>query len=204
MKIPSNHTEEEVLEIFDRVANRLAYKFKFGYHDIDDMKQTARLEAWKGLASYDGVRPLENFIWTHVHNRLFNNKRDKLARPDKPCLDCPLKRFCKDNDECLEYVDEMECEFYANWIRLNASKRNIMEPMGITEVKAERETNMSSNMSVVDDIANREIIELIDTSLEVEYRRDWLLLKEGDKIPKTRRKALEARINEILTEANAI
>ena len=81
-------TEEEVLETIEKIANKLCYKFKFGYHGVEDMKQQATLFALEGLDSYDEKRPLENFLWTHVRNRLFNYKRDNFERPDKPCFSC--------------------------------------------------------------------------------------------------------------------
>ena len=162
------------------------------------MKQEARLEAWKGLEKYDEVRPLENFLWTHVRNRLFNKKRNELARPNKPCLDCPLKCYVKERDECTEYGDLMECDFYASWTNLNNSKRNIMEPLGISEIKDEKEKNAQMPDSILDELANREIISLIEDELEVQFRKDWLLLRAGDKVPKKRREALETRINEII------
>ena len=39
VKIPDNYSEQEVIDIIDGIANRLCYKFKFGYHDPEDMKQ---------------------------------------------------------------------------------------------------------------------------------------------------------------------
>ena len=53
--IPQGMTEEQVVQTIDIIANRLAKKFKFGYHDIDDMKQQARLFAWEVIENYDGV-----------------------------------------------------------------------------------------------------------------------------------------------------
>ena len=88
MKIPDNHSEQEVLDVIDGIANRLCYKFKFGYHSPEDMKQQARLFAWEGLEKYDGKRPLENFLWTHVRNRLYNFKRNNYSRLEKPCDTC--------------------------------------------------------------------------------------------------------------------
>ena len=55
MVIPRGMTEEQVVQIIDGITNRLAGKFKFGYHDLDDMKQQARLFAWEGLENYDGL-----------------------------------------------------------------------------------------------------------------------------------------------------
>ena len=82
--------ENELLNVIDIITKKLAYKFKFGYHDIEDMKQQISIFAIEGLKNYDHKRPLENFLWTHVRNRLFNYKRDNYQRPDKPCYSCPL------------------------------------------------------------------------------------------------------------------
>ena len=103
MTIPSNMTEEQVIQTIDNIANRLASKFKFGYHEIEDMKQQARLFAWEGLKNYDGIRPLENFLWTHVRNRLYNFKRNNFGRPDKPCDTCPFfdRNFFSNATHCM-------------------------------------------------------------------------------------------------------
>ena len=83
-------TEQELLDTIDIITKKLAYKFKFGYHQIEDMKQQISIFALEGLENYDNKRPLENFLWTHVRNRLFNFKRDNYQRPDKPCKTCPF------------------------------------------------------------------------------------------------------------------
>src|SRR3990172_4720235 len=98
-KIPKGMTEKEVLNVIEEVISSLAYKFKFGYHSIEDMKQQARLYAWEGL--------------------------DKFERPDKPCKTCPFNAYIVDTDECTEYNDKMECHLYNGWINRNESKRNI-------------------------------------------------------------------------------
>ena len=72
--------EDELIAIVDKIANRFANTFKFGYHELEDMKQQAWQVALEGLKDYDGKRPLENFLWTHVRNRLYNFKRDNLKR----------------------------------------------------------------------------------------------------------------------------
>ena len=59
--IPPHMTEQQVVQIINNIANRLASKFKFGYHELEDMRQQARLFAWEGLENYDGIRPLRKF-----------------------------------------------------------------------------------------------------------------------------------------------
>ena len=91
--LPEGMTEKEVLDVIDIAVRRLAYKFRFGYHTVEDIKQEGRFVALKALKKYDSSRPLENYLWTAVRNGLFNNKRDNYERPDLPCKNCPLNAY---------------------------------------------------------------------------------------------------------------
>ena len=202
MKIPKNMTEKEVLEIIDKIASKLCYKFKFGYHDVEDMKQQARLFAIQGMDNYDESRPLENFLWTHVRNRLFNYKRDNFERPDKPCFSCPFyDPSCKNSrNECEEFEDKHSCELFAGWLSRNSTKKNLMSPVGISEVKNDGEKNMNTSSSPLENIANEELLNLIDKKIPLELRLDYLRLKNGLKLPRPKRNMIIQQIKDILKE----
>ena len=42
-------SEVEFLKVVDIIAKKLSYKFKFGYHNIEDMKQQITIFAIEGL-----------------------------------------------------------------------------------------------------------------------------------------------------------
>ena len=44
--------EQELIKIMERIANRFASTFKFGYHELEDMKQQAWQVALEGLKDY--------------------------------------------------------------------------------------------------------------------------------------------------------
>ena len=72
---------EEVLQILDKIAKRYANKYRFGLHDIDDIKQQCYLLALDGLKRYNPEKgKLENFLAVHVKRRLLNFKRDETKR----------------------------------------------------------------------------------------------------------------------------
>lgn len=206
MQIPEGMTESEVLETIENVAIRLAGRFKFGYHSIEDMRQQARMYAWEALEKYDNVRPLENFLWTHVRNRLFNFKRDKFQRPDKPCLNCPLNAYdpeCKQSDSgCTEYYNLMDCEHYAGWIKRNDAKKNIMSPIELGGVRDEHEKNMKTRNRDTENIDLREIFDLIQREIPVVLRADWLRMRYEIRIPKQRRIKVKEAVEHILAEHN--
>lgn len=83
MKIPKNMTEEQVISTISRVSSRLANKFTFANYEEEDIAQEAFIIGMDAMDRYDEVRPLENFLSTHIKNRLINFKRDNYYRPDE-------------------------------------------------------------------------------------------------------------------------
>ena len=195
-KLPNSVSEEEFLKVLDNISKRLGHKFKFGYHEFDDMKQQAAIFALEGLEKYDHTRPLENFLWTHVRNRLFNYKRNNYQRPDKPCFTCPFydKAYKCSNNQCSEYKDKMECQLFAAWSNRNDAKKNIMQPTYI-----EHDIQNSAN-SLIDSIENQEIIKFLDENVSVEFRENYLKLKHGDKILKQQLVKLQNHIQSLMKD----
>jgi len=190
MKIPNKYTEQEVIDTIDNIADRLCYKFKFGYHSVDDMKQQARLFGWEGLEKYDGVRPLENFLWTHVRNRLYNFKRNNYARLEKPCDTCEF--FIK--KKCTAFIDQEECNLYKGWLDRNNAKKNLMYTV------SNEFDNRESGNAILSTLADKEVIGLLDQELPVYFREDWIRLINNLRLPKNRKDVLLEKILEILKE----
>ena len=181
---------DDANDIIERVSSRLAQKFRFGYHTIDDMKQQASLFAWEGIYdSWDDSRPLENFLWIHVRNRLYNFKRNNYGRPEKPCDSCPLYV----NHECTEFDNMMDCKLYKGWSDRNTAKRNLMSSYS-TVYEKEQES------SALDDLFTRDIINLIDQELHVYFREDWIRFINNLRLPKVRKDRLLEEIFVILKE----
>lgn len=202
-KLLNKVDEEEFLQVLDNITKRLSYKFKFGYHSVDDMKQQAAIFALEGLKKYDNSRPLENFLWTHVRNRLFNYKRDNYQRPDKPCLSCIFyDQHCqKSTNQCAEYKNKNDCEEYDAWYQRNNSKKNIMKPVAMDETN-DPSSLQNKNSSMLDIVANEQLIEILDKNIPAQYRESYLKLKHGDKIYKADLIKLTKIIKTILSEHN--
>jgi hypothetical protein len=192
--------EDEFLKIIDIIAKKLAYKFKFGYHDFDDMKQQISIFALEGLKNYDHKRPLENFLWTHVRNRLFNYKRDNYQRPDKPCLSCPLyDPHCKKSiNQCEQYPNKEDCSLYKSWTDRNSTKKNLMHLNTIDEIKDYGNTFISDENLLVNSIETNELWKLIESHLTGEYRTLYLKIKSGNKVSKGDMDKLASKLREII------
>lgn len=194
--------ENEFLNVVDIIAKKLAYKFKFGYHDFDDMKQQISIFALEGLKNYDHKRPLENFLWTHVRNRLFNYKRDNYQRPDKPCLSCPLyDPHCKKSTSgCEQYSNKEDCELYENWLSRNNTKKNLMHLTTIDEIKDYSNAFSSDDSLLTNTIASNEIFNLIETHLNGEHRTIYLKVRSGAKVNKSDMDKLTVKLQEIMSK----
>jgi hypothetical protein len=204
--LPNNVSEEEFLKVLENISKRLGHKFRFGYHSYEDMKQQAAIFALEGLQKYDNKRPLENFLWTHVRNRLFNYKRDNYQRPDKPCLGCIFHdpNCHKSTNQCLEFSDKNNCPEYNTWNNRNTNKRNIMKPVGIEDLQEQNIniSKLSSDSTIADIVANEQIIKILDENIPAQHRPAYLKLKYGDKVYKTELNKLLECIQEILKDHN--
>lgn len=202
-KLPNGVSEQEFLTVLDNISKRLGHKFKFGYHSFEDMKQQAAIFALEGLEKYDNTRPLENFLWTHVRNRLFNYKRDNYQRPDKPCLSCPLyDPHCKKSiSQCEAFEDKSGCDEYTAWNTRNTNKKNIMKPIGMEDVQTTAPSMMVDN-NILSKIADKQIIDLLDKEIPAQHRETYLKLKYGDKVYKSDLTKLYNIIVDILQKHN--
>lgn len=76
----SPQVSEEDFNTIVRIAKRLAPRYTFGSYEKADIEQEAIIIGLDGMLRYDKSRPLENFLFTHINNRLKNFKRDNYFR----------------------------------------------------------------------------------------------------------------------------
>lgn len=190
MDIPEGMTEAEVVTIIDNIANRLANKFKFGYHETDDMRQQAKIFAMEGLPRYNAeTGPLENFLYIHTRNRLANFKRDNYERLVTPCSKCQNR----DTKYCTE-----DCPTMQKWLARNTCRKNIISPVPMEQVRDEHEHTMSSIYDLPAELDNSVLFEKIDRELPVELRQDLIRLKYNCRLSKQKRDNLYSCIKKIL------
>jgi hypothetical protein len=163
------------------------------------MKQEGRVLGFEALASekYDGRRPLENFLYIHIRNRLYNFKRDHFRRSKPPCIECPFfdPKFQKSDNRCTAFIDKMECDKWSKWYKKNETKKNLHELVDLENVD-DGSTNYEPRAEDV--IHLQELFVKINKELPVALRKDYLQILDdlskhkGNKkyqysIPKVRR-----------------
>lgn len=181
--------EAEVVAIIGRVSRAVAARYRFGYHDAEDMAQEATIEALEVIeeGKYDPGRPLENFLYRHLRRRLSNFKRKYWARMERPCSCCDVAN-----------PPAEPCKKFEDWRRRNATKRNIMRPIGMGQVNDEREVNMRDESEAHEEATIRELRSMIDRRLPVSLRADYLRLLDGRSIPAERRESIREAVSSIL------
>lgn len=199
MNLPNNITEKQFVETVDRIANRLARRFRFGYHDVDDIKQQARFFAIEAMPKYDSSRPLENFLWKHVKNRLCNYKRDKYERHEKPCAKC--QHFITDDvegDRCCLHEDENqeECRAYSLWVVRNNVKKRLMNTVNICSLADGEEKHLYTYDD--DNLVYSEMLEIINKYLSVDLRKLFLKITMGNKVSSIDRRKVQEAVRQIL------
>ena len=127
---------------------------------MDDIKQEAFMIAVEALEKYDESRPLENFLYISISNRLKNLLRRECNRNTPPCVTCPLNAYV--NEKCTAYHDMMECSFYKKWHNKCSIKKNLINPITFDNVDDENEDNMKQGEDVVNFLHRKEIITILD------------------------------------------
>jgi hypothetical protein len=203
VQIPKGMTEEEVLGVIDRVVNILAFNFKFGYFDLDDMKQQGRMYAIEAMPRYNpDMGNLHNFLRSHIRNRFLNLHRDKLSRHQPPCQGCPFydPNCQQSKNKCTAFSDKLECDKYAGWEKRNGAKRSLVEPLDISGIRDEKEKNMRNNIDIPEIVTKSELMDIIDNNLPVTMRADFKKMMEDVSVSKQRRDKVILKIKEIVEE----
>jgi len=203
VQIPKGMSEEEVLGVIDRVVNILAFNFKFGYFDLDDMKQQGRMYAIEAMPRYNpDMGNLHNFLRSHIRNRFLNLHRDKLSRHQPPCQGCPFydPNCQQSKNKCTAFSDKLECDKYAGWEKRNGAKRSLVEPLDISGIRDEKEKNMRNNIDIPEIVTKSELMDIIDNNLPVTMRADFKKMMEDVSVSKQRRDKVILKIKEIVEE----
>lgn len=200
MFIPAGMTEAQVLADIEKVIHEFASSYTFGYYELEDIQQEARMEAINALPKYnpldkDGnpTRPLTNFLFIHVRNRILNLRRKKYKRTDPPCNICH-------NNRQNEHEDGKICRKYIVWKKRNSMKANLTRPLTLDGISEEGEPSIAVDDKVPNMANINELREMINEKLDPSLRSDYLRILAKEKIPKARRTAVEAAIKEIVSE----
>ena len=195
--MPKGLTEAEVLAVIESAVAYLAPSFKFGYFDIEDMKQEGTIFCLEAMDSFDFSKSTQDnvadalltFLKTHVRWRFLNMRRKQLTRVEPPQCDCDL---CINDSE-----DRLDCSKYSHWIKRNISKKSLMEPFDVDEIHS---MAASTSQNIDDIVVSSDILAILDEHIPANMRADYKRFVEGVSISKSKRERLISHIKIILAE----
>ena len=135
MKIPKGMNETEVVNTILKISKKLAHKYTFASYEVEDIEQEAFLIGIAGLSKYDQGRPLENFMYVHINNRLKTFKRDNYYRLEHGAAE----KIQKSKKDILEPLDIHELYHIA-------TGDTISEDEELSEVLERIDEELPSNM----------------------------------------------------------
>lgn len=190
-------TEEEVLDIVNKTVRYLAPSFKFGYFDVEDMKQEGFIFCLDALESFNFRKSTQDnvpdalftFLKTHVRWRFLNMRRKQLSRIEPPACSCDL---CKSDAH-----NRLDCKKYASWIKRNMAKRSLMEPFDVDETYGKESYGA---LNVEDTIVSSELLQILDEHIPSSLRVDYRKFVDGDTLSKNKKERLIQEIKNILHE----
>tara|TARA_Y100000592_G_scaffold100659_1_gene181806 strand:- start:10634 stop:11290 length:657 start_codon:yes stop_codon:yes gene_type:complete len=190
-------TEEEVLDIIKKTVDYLAPSFRFGYYDIDDMRQEGTIFCLEALPSFNFDRSIQDnvgdalltFLKTHVRWRFLNMRRKSLTRVEPPPCDCKL---CK-----TDSANRLDCKKYSNWVKRNTAKRSLMEPFDVNDIYS---ADASFVPNIDESILSSDIMSILNEHVPSHMRSDYRKFVEGVTLPKTKKEKLVLKIKSILCE----
>lgn len=107
--------EAEIVKALYEVSRAVSPRFRFGFHDNEDMIQQGIIEAFESFNKYKFDRPLKPFLRSCIHNGMFNFKRKNFCRMEIPC-------------RCCEVDTLTPCDKYEKWLKNNNTKKSIVVP----------------------------------------------------------------------------
>ena len=175
------------IKIIQKVARAVAPRYTFGFYDKEDIEQECFIEALRVMDKFDErLGSLENFLYTHLHNRMKNFLRKHYYRKTFSCV------LCGGNDPSCESCERRRWRF--------AVKKHLMEPIDIDNINCDNEKNAYEQPNLVEKIELDEVFSIINQHLEIYLRTDYLRMLEGLHVPKPKRETIENRIIDILAE----
>jgi DNA-directed RNA polymerase specialized sigma24 family protein len=196
----ANTTEADLVRIVNGICLQLARNYTFGSYTYKDICQEAFVEALKALhkktgVCYDPSRPLDDFLFIHIDNRLRNLRRNKFNKQKIPCKTCPLfdRKGERAKSQCLKYENRLDCNLYSDWHFYNNRKMQLNsaggKPPRTTDEPAMREQDRG------------ELLALIDNKLSANLRADFLKILGGVTVPRKRKVEVQDAVKAIIIDS---
>lgn len=193
---------EKVIEAVEKFSGYLASVYKFGFFEIDDLKQEAMVRAFQVVnnGTYDESKDLDQYLFTAVKNHFKNIHRKYRQKNEPPCLTCPLfdPGFKSSLNQCREYADKNDCEPFNSFNNKYKNRQSLLQPADIASISETDKEQLVIEYNLLDDLAQTELYDYVDKNISPEIRSDFLRMLSGIKISSENTKRVQKEIALIL------
>ena len=160
------------------IVREIGSGWEFGHWDADELRQQAYVWAIEALPHWDSSRNLYTFLNAVIRRKLFNLRRDKFERHERPCHNCPLQAFLPP-DGCSAYEDRRNCELFDGWLVRNERKRSVMNGRLEEDIPRDQPTPLCETADELDWYEER-----------VRDKAGFAALRKGERLDTVRKNSL--------------
>lgn len=195
---------EKVIEAVNKFAGYLASVYKFGFYEIDDLKQEAMVRAFQAMnnGTYDDSKDLDQYLFMTVKNHFKNIHRKYRQQNKPPCLTCPLydPNFKSSLNQCSEYADKNDCQPFNEFINKYENRQSLLQPSDITSISDEDKNELVIDYNLLEDLAQTELYDYVDRNIAPLVRNDFLRMIAGVKLHPDNIRRVQLEVARVMIE----
>lgn len=195
---------EKIIEAVEKFSSYLASVYKFGFYEIDDLKQEAMVRAFQAMnnGTYDESKDLDQYLFMTVKNHFKNIHRKYRQQNKPPCLTCPLydPGFKSSLNQCVEYADKNDCEPFNSFNNKYKNRLSLLQPSDIATISEDDKNQLVIEYNLLEDLSQTELFDYVDKNISPEIRGDFLRMLSGVKINSENTKRVQREVVAILIE----
>ena len=198
--------KDKIVEIVDKFSGYLAQMYKFGFYEIEDLKQEAVLRSLEAInnKTYDDSKSLEKYLFMVVQNHFKNLLRKYRQKNEPPCLTCPLfdpeMKFSK--NQCTKFVNKDDCSEYSNFDKKYKARQSILSPADLSSISEDQQAQLVVEYDYVKTLEDTELYECINRCLPPLLRADFLRMLSGVRINVENTRQVQKAVAIILIDNN--
>lgn len=196
--------KEKVVEIVEEFSGYLGQVYKFGFYELEDMKQEAILRCLEAVnnKNYDNTKSLKQYLFMVTKNHFKNLLRKYRQKNEPPCLTCPFfdPGMKTSVNQCNKFLNKEDCKEFSDFKQKCATRESILSPCDIHNLSDEEKERLVINIDTLDTIADTELYIYIDKHLNPSMRSDFLRLLSGINIREDNKKTIQREIALIIRD----
>lgn len=196
--------KDKVVEIVEEFSGYLGQIYKFGFYELEDMKQEAVLRCLEALNNnnYDETKSLKQYLFMVVKNHFKNLLRKYRQKNEPPCLTCPFfdAAMKSSDNQCTKFINKNDCKEFSEFQKKCSVRESILSPHDIGSLSEIEKEQLTVEYDILENMADTELYLYIDEHLKPYLRSDFLRLLSGINIKEENKKIIQREVALIIRD----